>query len=989
MTTKPPMIHLLLTFSLVLLLSASASSQLIEVDSKTPVGGSEFFSIFVQTSGIYRPEVGHQGKDAASGTHQAKIWQTRATTDREIAAQTVFAEAEQLRAKGDLESLQSAVRKYQEAVKLYRSLGNPDGEANALGKLGEVCFYTGENKGALNYSSQELLLRRSTGNRRGEAHALLYVGLVYNDSAQKQKALDYFNQALLLYRSVGDRQAEPNVLNNIGWLYYSIREPKRALLNFTQALSLSRTVGNRETEARALLGLSGTYTFLGEKQKALDFNNRALSIDQAIGDRREEAYALLVLAWLYVGLGDKQKAIAGNQDALMVMREIGERKGEAMVLHAIGWVYDLWGEKQKAIDYYRQALPLRRETGDIIGEADTLYRLAQCERDSGNLVQARIHIDETINIIESLRGRIGNRELRNNYLAFAQDYYEFYIELLSQMHQSNPAQGYDAAALQISERARARSLLELLGEARADIRQGVDATLLEHERHLQQVLTATTANRIRLLNLIHTAQQATQANQELEALTTAYQEVEAKIRTSSPRYAALTQPQPLTLAEIQQLLDADTLLLEFALGKVRSYLWAVTPTSIKSFELEKGPLVTDAAQRVYALLTARTRKIRGETVAQREARIKKADGEYKTAAVRLSRMLLAPVGSQLGKKRLVIVSDGVLQYIPFAALPVPEGAGDVQNRADQINRRVADTPLILEHEIVTLPSASTLALLRRDLEGRKPHKKDLVVFADPVFEATDERVNQKSRSTGNLSNRFGHPSRLNQAWNLAAENAGDEKSVSAIRDYLVRTRMIDEGQPLARLPYSRKEALALAALAPVDQQKILLDFDVNYQAATSAELGEYRFVHFATHSLLDTQYPELSGILLSLVDREGKPQENGILRLGDVYNLKMPVDLVSLSACETALGKSIRGEGLVGLTRGFMYAGAPRVMASLWKVEEEATAELMKTFYEGVLGKEQLRPAAALRRAQIEMWHKPNRRAPFYWSAFVMQGEWK
>ena len=201
--------------------------------------------------------------------------------------------------------------------------------------------------------------------------------------------------------------------------------------------------------------------------------------------------------------------------------------------------------------------------------------------------------------------------------------------------------------------------------------------------------------------------------------------------------------------------------------------------------------------------------------------------------------------------------------------------------------------------------------------------------------------------------------------------------------------MIEEGQPLARLPYSRKEALAIAALVPAGQQKILLDFEVNYQTATSAELGEYRFVHFATHGLLDAQDPELSGILLSLVDREGKPQENGILRLGDVYNLRMPVEMVSLSACETALGKFIRGEGLVGLTRGFMYAGAPRVMASLWKVEEEATAELMKTFYEGVLGKQQLRPAAALREAQIEMWRRPNRRAPFYWSAFVMQGEWK
>jgi len=998
MIMRPTLIHVLRTGSLVLIvlvIPVSASSQLIELNTKTQTPGDESVSP-AEAPGVYRLEVRSTPKDAAIGTYEARRGQTRALTEQggsHIAAQTAFAEAERLRAKGDLESLQSAIKKYQEALSLYRSLGDHVGEANALGRLGEVYFDIGETKGALDNLSQELVLRRAAGDRGREAHALISIGLVYNHLGEKQKALDYFNQALLLSRSVGDRIEETNVHINIGWVYYSTLELTKALYNFNQALSLSRSLGNRDTEARALLGIGGTYTHLGENQKALDFDTRALSVSRAIGNRREEAFTLFSLAWLYAELGEKQKALDLNHAALLLMRKTGERKGEAMVLHGLGWDYELLGEKQQAIDYYFQALPLLREGGDVFVEADTLYRLANCERDSGNLSDARAHIDAAVNIIESLRSKIGNQELSANYLALAgQDYYEFYIELLSQLHQSNPSQGYDAAALQISERARARSLLELLNEARADIRQGVDAELLERERNLQQNITAATAKRISLLNIRHTAQQSTQATQELEALTSVYQEVEAKIRTTSPRYAALTQPQPLTLSEIQQLLDTDTLLLEFALGKVHSHLWAVTPTSINSFDLEKESLVRDAARRVYELLTARTKKVARETRAQREARITKSDAEYQTAAAELSRMLLAPVASQLGKKRLVIVSDGVLQYIPFAALPVPDAGrrGDVGIRGEQIDRRVADTPLVLEHEIVNLPSASTLALLRRDLEGRKPHTKTVAVFADPVFEATDGRVIQESKSISNLPKKPGDTSISNRAQNAGAGNTSDEdRTRRAIRDYLIHTRMIEEGQPLARLPYSRKEALAIASLVPAGQQKIFLDFDVNYQTATSAELGEYRFVHFATHGLLDTQYPELSGILLSLVDRGGKPQEDGILRLGDVYNLRLPVDMVSLSACETALGKSIRGEGLVGLTRGFMYAGAPRVMASLWKVEEEATAELMKTFYEGVLGKQQLRPAAALRQAQIEMWRRPNRRAPYYWSAFVMQGEWK
>lgn len=156
----------------------------------------------------------------------------------------------------------------------------------------------------------------------------------------------------------------------------------------------------------------------------------------------------------------------------------------------------------------------------------------------------------------------------------------------------------------------------------------------------------------------------------------------------------------------------------------------------------------------------------------------------------------------------------------------------------------------------------------------------------------------------------------------------------------------------------------------------------------SPEIGQYRILHLATHGLLNSAHPELSGIVLSLVDRQGQPQ-NGFLRLNEVYNLKLSADLVVLSACQTALGKEIRGEGLVGLTRGFMYAGAPRVLASLWKVDDRATAELMKQFYGAMLKGTGQRPAEALRAAQIAMWKTKGWEAPYYWGAFVLQGDWK
>ena len=284
--------------------------------------------------------------------------------------------------------------------------------------------------------------------------------------------------------------------------------------------------------------------------------------------------------------------------------------------------------------------------------------------------------------------------------------------------------------------------------------------------------------------------------------------------------------------------------------------------------------------------------------------------EYGHAAWNLSRILLGPVNAQLGTKRLLIVSDEALQYIPFAALPELSGARyevEDQNSTGVNHQRTTSSyhPLILKHEIVNLPSASTLALLRRDLVGRKPSSKTVAVFADPVFEATDLRVKQKSWLRSADSKQQYHPSKAarNRMENVA-ESSDDVRKLRTIRDYLRRAGLVDEEQPLARLSYSRKEALAIASLVPEARRSIVLDFGVNYEAVTNTQLSEYQFVHFATHGVLDPEEPELSGILLSLVDKQGRPQENGILRLGDVYNLNLPVELVSLSACETALGEA-------------------------------------------------------------------------------------
>jgi CHAT domain-containing protein len=459
---------------------------------------------------------------------------------------------------------------------------------------------------------------------------------------------------------------------------------------------------------------------------------------------------------------------------------------------------------------------------------------------------------------------------------------------------------------------------------------------------LRRKIAEKAEQQTRLLSKKHTEEQASAVSKELEALTTEYDQVQTRIRQVSPRYAALIEPSPIGVEAIQkQLLDPDTLLLEYALGEQKSFVWAVTPDSVKSFELPGRAQIEQEAKRFYQLLTQRGLSVSNETLAQRKQRLNHAELEYPAVATNLSRMLLAPLAVELKQKRLVIVAEGVLQYVPFAALPSPG----------------AERPLIVDHEIVTLPSASVLAVLREEFANRKPASKAVAVLADPVFSATDSRLNGKAAGVSAVS--------------FDAERSATESGLDG----------------LVRLRFSRQEADEIARLAGDKRNLKALDFSANRAMATDAKLSDYRIVHFATHSLINNQHPDLSGIVLSLVDEQGRPQ-NGFLRLYDLYNLKLNADLVVLSACQTALGKEIKGEGLVGLTRGFMYAGAPRVVASFWRIDDRATADIMRRFYEAML-KDGLPPAAALRAAQVSMLNDKRWQSPHFWAAFTLQGEWR
>ena len=948
--------------------------------------------ILAENAGDYRVDVSSSASKTAVGRYEIRIIARRdaTPTDKDyVTAQRLFEESETLRGQPPAASKRQAVEKHKQALNLFEAAGDTYRQAltsrqigfaylqlnearNALGYfdqalllvqkiqerrleasvhnfLGGAYDILGDVRKALNHYELALTLARQMSSQSTEASALNNIGKIHNDMSDRQKALEYYQQALPIFKALGFSRTEGITLNNIGVSYSMLGEPEKGLDYLQQALPLLRSMGDKNAVSYTLSNIGGVYSRSGDYQKALDFYTQAQVIQKETGNRGQQAETLDLIGDAYVAQGQPEKALAYHQEALQIQREAGNLRRMAISLNYLGRVYNLLGQPEKASEHFQQALSTFRTIGDLNNVAIALEGSARAELSRGNLDEAQKRVEEALSLIETVRTRSASQQLRAAYLASMKRAYEFYIDLLMQRHAKDPARAYDAEALSASERGRARSLTEMLNEAQVDIRYGVDNELIERERNLTQLLNAKAQRQIQLLAQKGSKDEIAIVKREISALEDDYQQVLAAIRKKSPRYAALTQPQPLGLKEIQSLLDPNTLLLEYSLGDERSYVWTVASNSLKSYGLPKRELIEKTARQVHALLTARSDSKAGETAGEKQERLRNADSQLRTATEELSAMLLGQIASELGSKRLVVIADGALQYIPFAALSA------------------VSRPLILDHEIVSLPSASAFAVQRRTLAGRKLAPKEIAVIADPVFSLADDRLNSEVRGTAQK------------------ETAGNGAASTRILEHLADS---STGKlRIRRLRFTRQEADQILAVAPRRTNLRALDFKASRETATAPELSQYRFVHFATHGYLDTERPALSAVVLSLVDEQGNPKD-GFLRTHEIYNLHLPAELVVLSACQTGLGKEIKGEGLDGLTRGFMYAGVRRVVVSLWNVNDRATAELMRRFYRGML-EEKLSPAASLRRAQAEMSRLPQWKSPYYWAAFVMQGEWR
>jgi CHAT domain-containing protein len=731
--------------------------------------------------------------------------------------------------------------------------------------------------------------------------ALYSAGVCSRLLGANQRAIGFYEDALKLMREANDSIGIAIVQGwGMGWSYYHLGALDKALENFEQSLQTWRMLKNQVSAGRIHYGIGWVRIFRKENQLALESFQESLRLREADEDRKGAALTRIGLGKAYFRLERYDESRAALEEALQTLRKFNNRGGQIDALGNLGSVDIRLKEDVKARAHFREMLKLSVDSDDRYSEANARLGLAVLARREGALREALDQIKRGVEIREMFRIEVAglsqtgsdNHRLSIDDFAQVQEFYEVYIDLLMSLDALEPEAGHAADALHVSELARARNLLDRLA-------------LLE------------------------------------------------------PSEAELSAAAPLRADEIQQrLLDDKTVLLEYALGSAgyaendRSFLWLVTSAGVESHILPKRADIEAAARRVYELLTERNR-ISGP---RRRELIAQADAQFQVEAQKLSEMLLSPVAAKLAGKRLLIVPQGALQFVPFAALPLPEGTiGPISP---------IYTPLIARHEVIVVPSASALAAIIRQKALRKPAPRSVIVFADPVYSAADDRVSPAAR-------RSSAPSQEGKI----RRDETSPSDASALPN-------------LSRLSATAWEAQKIRELAKDNNSKVLGNFEAGREAAIDPMLSEYRFIHFATHAVINQENPDLSAIALSQVDERGRPL-NGLLLTQDIHRLRLPAELVVLSACRTGLGKDAPGEGLLSLTRGFLSSGAARVMVTLWSIEDQATAEMMSRFYRRVLGPQRMTPAAALRATQEEMWREGRWGAPYYWGGFVLQGDWR
>jgi CHAT domain-containing protein/predicted negative regulator of RcsB-dependent stress response len=829
----------------------------------------------------------------------------------------------------------TAVVTAQEALAIWKNENNKDGLARAYDKIGT--YYYAQNLVAEASENWEraLTLFRGLNDKAKQASILISLAFVEYKKADWQASVTYLGRAYPML----DEQAEPMQMGRLaaglGASFMESGSLELAVTQYQRALDLYRRAEDRSGIGYTTRSL-GLLSFLsGDLNQSMNYLEEAL---KAYKFELGTASVLEIRGRVHIVRGEYAAALTDLESALNLYTKIGNPNEAARVVALIGQAYDRQGQSSRARDYYEQALKTFVTQHDRVNQSAVYYALGKMEMKVRDYASASEHLRQSIEVTEGIRLR-PSADLMSAFSATVQDRYEAYVECLMKQHELQPTHGFAIKAFETSELGRARTLSEMLLAMQANLAPGVDPKLAARQKLLQQVIRLRENDRVSLLAQTAGPEKLKALEDVIARLEVEYKTLTDTIRSRFPAYDEISRPTAWDLSRIESdVLSDDDVLLEYILGAENSYAWTITRNGFTSYKLGPQKNINEAGRRVYDLLS-------NSPTSGSEAELKKATAE-------LSRLVIAPVATTLNKKRIILVADGSLNYIPFQLL---------------LNSLANNEPLIANYEIVNVPSASILGQLRQEKQQRRPGMKVLAAFGDPVF--ASNYAQYKNSSAGEFVAADTEIPTWQHAWR-DIEVEGDKFDPNSI-------------QPLL---YTKRELKNLTEIAGA-QSRVVSGFEASRKTLDNLDLSQYSILHFATHGLLDPKRPEHSGFFLSMVDQSGRPQD-GFITMQDVYRLHAPVDLVVLSACRTGLGKDVRGEGLIGLTRGFMYAGASSVVASLWKVDDEATAELMKQFYTNMLQKG-MRPAEALRSAQNTLRQNPEWQSPHFWAGFVLQGEFK
>jgi CHAT domain-containing protein/tetratricopeptide (TPR) repeat protein len=801
------------------------------------------------------------------------------------------------------------------------------------------------------------------------------IGVVYKRLGKYEKALEYHEQAVAIHREIGDRNAVGRDLGNIGVVYWNIGQDEKALDYYEQALAIFRGIGNRSGEGQELGNIGLVHWKLGRYDNALQYYEQALEIQRKIGDRSDEEMSLTCIGNVHVNLGQYEKALEYYEQALAIARKIGVRRGEGDNLTNIGLVYRLLGRYEKAREELEASLAISNE----VGAPEDLWRdqrgLGQIEASLGAHTEAISHFDQAIDTIESMRAGLTEKEVKTSFMGDKLFVYDEFIELLQNLHQKDPSKGYDKKALEIFERRQGRTFLEEMGRSAAMNFSSLPGEVGTKEAGLSdehsKALSELTDERSKPAQS-RSSERIQNLEERLRRIKADQEVLQKEIKERYPDYYALKYPQPATLAELQQtVLEPGELMLVYGVMKDSTCLWVIGKEQFGFFIIpagEKGvqEKVAEFRNVILAVLEAILDRPEEtiESIAGRSIREIEPSGRklYNLLVPEAARETVAKAGT------LYVIPTGALYALPFESLVISVNPDTEEPHY-----------LVQDHSIAYLSSASLLKTLREAEERKKekPHYP-LLAFANPVY-----------------SNVIPNASSIEQASPSAADKTAATRGAPSISSMRTRAYLDIMGGAFLELPDTEEEAKEIKTIldAPEESRPLQLREAASrsnvFGLDAQGKLRDYRFLLFACHGILPGQVNlvDQPALVLSTPDPAGG---DGFLTMADAFGLKLSADLVTLSACNTGGGERQKGEGVVGLTRAFMYAGTPAISVTLWSVESGSEKTLSTGLFRNL--KEGKGRAEALRTIKLSMLKGEKGDLyshPFFWAPMVLFGDGK